>query len=125
MVDVEDTALARLIDGTLRINGWSDREVVRHAVQQGHRLTRSDVSLYRQQGMKTLVPGKVKGLAAALRLPAHRVAVCVLEDLGIVVPADVRTPEEAVEQDETLTADTRESVLLLLSRDRQKTKPPR
>lgn len=118
MNDMKRTALAKLIDETLERNEWPAAEVARNATRSGHMLTTSDVSLYRKQGMPTLVPGKVIALAAGLRLPAYRVAVTVLEDLGINVPVDVRTPEAAIHHDHTLTARTKEQLLLLIEHDR-------
>lgn len=92
--------------------------MTRAAARKGHKLTTSDVSNYRQMGMKQLSPDKVRALAAALDLPAYRVAVAVLEDLGIVVPLDMTTPERAVEQDPSLPVHVKRTVLLILQQAR-------
>jgi hypothetical protein len=118
MSDMNQTALAALIDETEARNVWTDRQVSKQAQTAGHKVTPSDVSLYRLQGMKQLVPVKIVGLAAGLRLPAYRVAVAVLEDAGISVPLDARSPEDAIHHDHTLSARTRETLLLIIDRDR-------
>lgn len=112
-------ALAALIDDTEEINEWTDRRVAQQAVEAGCKLTKSDLSLFRLQGMRTLVPAKVTALAAGLHLPAYRVALAVLADLGVTVPQDVRSPEDAIHHDHTLSARTRQTLLLLIEQDRR------
>jgi hypothetical protein len=112
-------ALATLIEETARRNdGWSNAEIARRATARGHVLTRSDISLWRNQGMRTLVPGKVVALAAGLSLPPYRVAVAVLADLGIDVPLEARTPEAAIHHDTTLSAKAKDWLLSILERER-------
>lgn len=112
-------ALAALIDDTEERNEWTDRRVAQQATEAGCKLTKSDVSQYRQQGMRTLVPAKVTALGAGLKLPAYRVALAVLSDLGVAIPQDVRSPEDAIHHDHTLSARTRETLLLLIEQDRR------
>lgn len=121
MSDEKLLALAELIDETKRINGWSDMDIVRRAQQRrpNVRLTKQDVSGWRNHGMQHLNPLKVDVLAVGLRIPAYRVALAVLADQGIEVPVEVRTPEEAIRHDHTLTAHTRETVLLLIEAGRR------
>jgi hypothetical protein len=108
-------ALARLIDATEDRNEWSDRDVVRRAEAQDHRLNRQDITNYRHIGMKTIVPAKIKALAEGLGLPAYRVAQAVLEDHGIVLPMEARTPEDAIRHDHELPERTRAALLAILS----------
>lgn len=115
------SALARLIDDTERRNQWTDRRIVAQATRSGHKLTTSDMTLYRQRGMRTLVPAKVRALAAGMNLPAALVAATVLEDLGIPMPLDVRSVEDAIRRDPELSARTRQTLLLLVEQDRQAT----
>jgi hypothetical protein len=110
--------LAALIAETLQRNQWTDRDVARRATAQSYNLTKSDISNYRTLGMQHINPEKVQGLAAGLQLPAYRVMATLLSDFGIDIPMDIRTPEDAIAHDHTLSANTRESVLLLLERDR-------
>lgn len=116
--DVRRTALAGLIDDTEARNDWRDTTVVRQAAAAGHKLTTSDVSLFRRHGMRTLSPMKVRALAAGLKLPAYRVALAVLVDLGIDVPIEAHTPEQAVAHDHTLSAHMRDVLLALIRQDR-------
>lgn len=112
-------ALQSLIDDTIRRNeGWTDVSVAARGTTPERKLTPSDISYYRRHGMRTLVPAKVRALALGLRLPAYRVAVAVLSDLGIDVPLEVRTPEEAITHDHTLSARTRDALLALIELDR-------
>lgn len=117
--NVASNELAALIDRTEKINEWSDRDVARHASVRGHKLTSSDLSLYRRHGMRTLVPAKVRAIAAGLQLPAYHVAIAVLSDLGIDIPLEVRTPERAVELDETIPKRTRDILLGIISGERR------
>lgn len=111
-------ALAALIDEIEEINEWTDTRVVKQAAERGHKLTTSDVSDYRHRGMRTVVPAKIRALAAGLQIPAYRVAVAILHDAGIDLPQDVRTPEDAIANDHTLSLHTREALLLLIEKDR-------
>lgn len=113
-----DMALATLIDRIEEINDWTDTRVVKQATARGHKLTTSDVSDYRHRGMRTIVPAKIIALAAGLQIPAYRVALAILHDAGIDVPQDVRSPEDAIANDDRLSVNTRESLLLLLERER-------
>lgn len=117
--DAPRGALAALIDDTERVNEWTDRRVAQQATDAGHNLTKSDVSYYRTKGMRTLVPAKVAALGAGLKVPAYRVALAVLSDLGVHIPQDVRTPEDAIHHDHRLSARTRETLLLLIEQDRR------
>lgn len=112
-------ALATLIDGIRELNQWSDKTIARQAVAAGHNLTPSDLTNYRRMGMKTLVPAKVVALGAGLKIPAYRVAVAVLQDLGIDVPLDSSPPERALELDISLPVHTKRAVLALLRQARE------
>lgn len=111
-------ALVSLIEDVSARNEWQDADLVRRAQSRGHRLTKSDVSDYRHRGMRTLVPAKVKALAAALGVAPYLVALAVLADMGIDVPMEARRPEEAIEHDHTLSVKAREHLLAILELDR-------
>lgn len=111
-------ALAALIAEIEARNDWSDRRVVEQAQAAGHKLTTSDMSDYRHRGMRTIIPRKIIALGRGLHIPAYRVAVAVLSDVGIDVPFDVRTPEDAIAADETISAATRRALLAILREDR-------
>jgi hypothetical protein len=119
MTDVKrKTALARLIDDTRDRNEWHDPEIAQRATSRGYKLSTSDLSNYRVRGVKTIVPAKVIALAAGLQIPPYRVAVAMLEDLGIVVPLEVLTPEAAIHHDYTLAVKTRDFLLAMIERER-------
>lgn len=112
-------ALHALIDDTIKRNEWTDTRVVQQAKDRGYTLTTSDVSNFRHQGMKQIVPAKIIALAAGLQVPAYRVALAVLADAGIEVPLDARTPELSIEHDHTLSAFARRHLLAILKEDRK------
>lgn len=111
-------ALKALIDEAQASSGDPAAEFCRRAVKQGHKLTRTDISNFRSIGMKQLSPAKVRALAAGLGIPAYRVAVAVLTDLGIDVPLDMATPERAIEQDVTLSPPIKKTLLLIIQEAR-------
>lgn len=111
-------ALSALIDDTLQRNGWSDRDVVREAERQGHKLNPTEISNWRHGGMKQLVARKIEALAAGLRLPPHVIALAVLQDHGITVPVDGVSAEQAVEADYTLSAKAKTFLLSIIEQDR-------
>jgi hypothetical protein len=107
-------ALSALIGDSVRLNGWTDAEVARRGNRADERLTKTDVSNYQKHGMTTIVPYKIRALARGLGLPPYRVALAVLEDVGIVVPLDVRSPEQAIEHDHTLSVTARRHLMAML-----------
>jgi hypothetical protein len=107
-------ALAALIADSTRTNGWSEAEIARRGNRADERLTKTDVSNYKLRGMQTIVPYKIKALARGLGLPPYRVAIAVLEDVGITIPMDVRSPEQAIENDHTLSTHARRHLLAML-----------
>lgn len=127
MNDVPNTgAMGRLVDATLPMND----ESANAAAQRGekavkrlspkHRFTKSDISDLRNGKRPTLVPEKIIGLAAALQLPAYKVAIAWLADHGIDIPQDVRTPEDAIAHDHTLSARVRRDLLTLIANHRDR-----
>jgi hypothetical protein len=113
------SALIELIDETIRRNGWTDASVARDATNLGHKLTRQAIGNWRGDGgMKLLSPERVRALAAGLHLPPYRVALAVLEDLGIEVPVEVRSVEDAIHHDHQLAPHTKEQLLALLALER-------
>lgn len=116
--NIDGVALNELIDAVVTRNGWPDAELTRSAARKGYKLTSSDVSNYRKLGMKQLSPEKVVALAAAMEVPAYRVAVAVLADLGIIVPLDMTTPERAISQDTTLPVEMKRTLLLIIQQAR-------
>lgn len=108
-------ALGTLIDEVLRERQWPQQELVRRAEQAGYKLNRTEVSDWRaSKGWVTLVPENVRTLATALGVPAYRVAVAVLQDMGISVPLDESTPERAIELDTSLPRPTKQALLAVL-----------
>lgn len=122
-----DMALAALIDGAKRRNGWSDTDIaVRGSVlieQPAKKLTKQDISTWRTHGMTTLVPAKVRALAHGIGMPAYKVALAALTDAGIDVPQDVSTPERAIQHDHTLSELTRAHLLGMLATERARPLP--
>lgn len=119
MTDVS-SELVRLIDACLAANDESGNDAVRHAVTAGHKFSKSDLSDFRADKPATLVPAKILGLAAALQVRPYRVALAWLADHGISVPEDVRTPEDAIAHDHTLSARGRRDLLALVKLDRER-----
>lgn len=120
MTDVNRPAgLARLIGETLERNKWTYDKIVQRARERGGNLSRSDITLYRQNKVEMLNPDKILGLALGLGLPPYRVALTFLADRSIDVPADVRTPEAAIHHDHTLSERTREILLRIIEDERR------
>lgn len=122
MSHMNSSSLIELIDDTIRRNvGWTDSSIAHEATQLGHKLSRQDINGWRTGGGMTLLsPKKVRALAAGLHLPVYRVALAVLADLGIDVPQDVRTPEDAIHHDHGLSPHAREQLLALLDIERHR-----
>lgn len=118
------TALRALIEETLRRNQWTAEKRIDWAVANGYEIGRTQVSDFRGGKFTYLSPERIIALAAVLDLPVERVAVAALADLGIQIPQDVATPEEAVQHDHTLTAYTRQRLLDLIEQDRALKLPP-
>lgn len=113
------SALIELIDDTRRRHGWNDASIARDASNRGHKLTRQDIGNWRAaEGMTRPSPDKMRALAAGLQLPPYRVALAVLADMGIEVPLEVRTVEDAIEHDHTLSPHARAQLLALLQLER-------
>lgn len=126
MADVKSNALARLIDETETARGYSDGDVANWANRDGQRrLTTSDISNWRRNGMATVVPSKVTALADGLRLPVGIVAVAALRSAGIEVDTGPLQPEDAIKADHTLSERTRDILLNILATDRTSAPPQR
>lgn len=98
------TPLARLIDAVKVANGWSDPTLVENARKQGHDLTKSNISRYRNEDPLVSIKGSIiVALAAGLRVSPAQVATAALESMGITVLAyDLPTVEQAIRADATL-----------------------
>lgn len=118
MANLGSMALAALIDEIEHRNEWTDVRVSAQATAAGYKVTPSDISDYRHRGMRQIVPAKLIGLARGLQIPPYRVAIAVLSDVGIDVPFDVRSPEDAIAADTTISAATRRALLAILREDR-------
>jgi hypothetical protein len=68
--------------------------------------------------MRNIVPAKIIALGRGLQLPAYRIAVAVLSDVGIDIPFDVNTPEDCIAADLSLSASTKRSLLAILRAER-------
>lgn len=116
---VNRSSLGELIDEVKRRTGWSDDEIATTGTRITEvRLTKQDISKWRRGGMKMLSVDKVRALAAGLRLEPYRVAVAALADHGIEIPQDIRSPEDAIHHDYSLTPQARRQLLALLELER-------
>lgn len=121
MAVVAHSELIALIDDSIgRHHGWNDSAIAKEARNRGHKLTKQDISNWRRAGGmgRQLSPRKVAALAAGMHLPAYRVAVAVLADMGIDVPMEVRSVEDAIHHDHTLSPHVRRQLLALLTLER-------
>lgn len=75
--------LGELIDIARRANGWSDEDVAVRARRRDEKLVKSTISEIRRNGLRTITPGLIRGLAAGLDLPAGQVLRAALRTLGL------------------------------------------
>lgn len=113
--------LALIDDHKARHAGCTDSAVAAHAQGRGYNLTKQDINNWRKAGRMPSLQrvDKVQAVAAALGVPPWRVAVAVLSDMGIDVPIEVRSPEDAVRADPTLSTQLRKQLLALLAIERE------
>lgn len=114
-------ALAQLIDEVKAANNWSDPNLVSRAAKQGHTLTKSNISRYRNENPLVSIKGEViQALAAALGVSIGQVAAAALQSMGITVPAyETPSPEQAVRLDPELPARDKEMLIKLIEQMRQ------
>lgn len=116
--------LAQLIDGVKAANRWSDPKLVTNAEEQGHVLSKSNISRYRNP-LVSIKGEIILALAAGLRVAPSQVAIAAIESMGIALPQyDILTPEQAVQLDTTLSARDRDAVLALLKNLRSTAQSP-
>lgn len=126
MSAMPNNPLGRLINETQAARGYSDGDVEKWANRDGvRRITTKDLSAWRRAGMATLVPDKVTALADGLRLPVTVVVTAALHGMGIELDLAPATPEDAIRADHTLTTDTRDILLTILSTARASERPQR
>lgn len=113
-------ALAQLIDEVKAANNWSDPNLVSRAAKQGHTLTKSNISRYRNENPLVSIKGEViQALAAALGVSIGQVAAAALQSMGITVPAyETPSPEQAVRLDPELPARDKEMLIKLIEQMR-------
>lgn len=111
-------ALANLIESVIDATGWSYAEIARRGTREGRKLTKQDVSNFRNLEVKAPSIEKIRALADGLGVPAYRVVAAILADHDIELPVDARSPEAAIMHDPTLTPRARRSLLLLLENER-------
>ena len=111
-------ALAKLIESVVDATGWSYADIAKRGTRAGRKLTKQDVSNFRNLEVKAPSIEKIKALADGLGVPAYRVVAAILSDHDIDLPVDARTPEAAIEHDPTLTPRARRALLLLLESER-------
>lgn len=116
MTGMQVSPLGVLIDQARARSGWSDEDVARKARALGHKLSKTEVSNYRRDGMPTLVPDKIVALADGLEIPAWRVVEAALQGHGIRLPLDQKTTEDAIRGDIRIPSDERGFMLTMLDR---------
>lgn len=113
MVDMKKpNAIGELVNAVCDANGWSRNDVVRRS-KDGFSKSRlgqlcSDYPLSGIQG------DMINALALALGVTPSRVAVAAIGAMGYHVPTVDITPAEAIQQDETLSDDTKRALLSIL-----------
>ncbi|HET6916077.1 MAG TPA: hypothetical protein VFH56_08305 [Acidimicrobiales bacterium] len=99
--------------------GESYSSIAARAQRRGHNLSKSDVGNFGTGTYRTFIPEKIIALADGLDMPLYRVAVAFLAEHGIDLPLDVRTPEDAIRADPTLSQRTRQTLLVILDGERR------
>jgi hypothetical protein len=113
--------LARLIDGIKAANSWSDPDLVRNAKEQGHVLSKSNISRYRNP-LVSIKGEIIYALAAGLRITPAQVATAAIESMGITLPAyGTMDPEQAIRLDTRLSDRDKDTLLVMLRQFRSST----
>lgn len=116
--------LAQLIDGIKAANNWSDPDLVRNAKEQGHVLSKSNISRYRNP-LVSIKGEIIYALAAGLRISPAQVATAAIESMGITLPAyGTLDPEQAVRLDTRLSDRDKDTLLVMLRQFRSSSAAP-
>lgn len=109
-------ALGRLIDDTMRTNGWTLDELSTRAGHQGHQLSPQNISRIRRQPVLTVVGKQIRALVAALGLPASVVLAAAVESMGFSTAGpQLVSPEDALVYDDRLSERDRRVALAVLT----------
>lgn len=110
------TPLAQLIDAVKATNNWSDPVLVENARKQGHELTKSNISRYRNEDPLISIKGSIiRALAAGLRVSASQVAVAAVESMGIHLPSyELPTIEQSIRIDSTIPERDRQVIMAMV-----------
>lgn len=118
-VNTNRSPLGELYDSVIKANGWSIREVAARIEERtaGLGIKKSRIGqLVNAWPLDSQISGEViRQLALGLGVAPDRVAVAVIQSMGFRVHADSMTPAEAISRDESLSDDTRRSLLAILA----------
>ncbi len=119
-------ALAALIDRIREVNGWSDSDIVAQSSNQGHKLSKSNLSRIRNTDVVSITATTIRALAAGLRIPETEVARSALMSMGVDLP-DLRglDLETAIRLDTSISAEDRSLLLDILRSIRSRQRLPR
>lgn len=118
MVNVNEnrSPLRELYDSVTSANGWSTRDVEARVEARGGRLRRSRISqIVNAWPLDSISSDAIHSLALGLGISPDRVALAAIQSMGFRVHADSMTPAEAISRDESLSDDTRRSLLAILA----------
>lgn len=115
-VNMDRTPLGQLYDSVTRANGWSMRDVERRIMGSGGKLSKSRIGqLVNKWPLESITGDAVRMLALGLGVAPERVALAAIQSMGFRVHVDSISPAEAIARDETLSEDTRRSLLAILA----------
>lgn len=114
-----NSALARLINDVKEANGWSDYDLARRAERAGHQISKSKIADMRTAGVTTIVPDRIRALAAALDLPVTEVLRAALETVSLPAGPGSGSVEQAIQRDPALSALAKRQLLAMLKEARR------
>lgn len=116
--------LIELIDEGKRRNGWSDEQVAQRARDKGHTgLSKSNISRIRTDPYITIVPAVLKAVSDAMHIPLEALTQAALATAGL--PGSMPNTwdaDAAIQMDPTIDVATKEAVLEIVRRARDRTK---
>lgn len=112
------SALGRLYDSITRANGWAMRDVADRVTERSEgtlSLSKSRIGqLVNPDPLPAISSDNIAALAVGLGISPDRVARAAIEAMGFRLPSTDLTPAEAIQRDESLSADTRNALLSIL-----------
>lgn len=107
--------LGKLIDEVQRRNGWSLRALQKRGEDLGlHRVSHANLGRLKGEPLVSVKGSNIKELSAVLGVPESVVARAALASMGVTLPREAATPEEAVWADVTLSERDKRVVLAAL-----------